>query len=82
MAAFTKLQQLEPDLYQASFDISLTVVNVFVIADPEDGFIVIDTGAPKIEGVENPVVQVVSYLCKKQQDAARFCQVNRTPCET
>lgn len=79
MSNFIEIRQLEPDLYQASFDIVLTVVNIFVIDDPHDGLIVIDTSAPIREGTENPVAQVVRLLSRQPQDVHHILLTHAHP---
>ncbi len=59
LSAFMELQQLEAGFYQASFDLTITAVHIFVIDDPQDGVIVVDSSAPREERAENPIVQVL-----------------------
>jgi len=79
MFTLLNIQQLESDLYQASFDMGLTVVNIFVINDPVDGLIVIDTGAPKVEGAENPVAQVIKSIGREQQGVPNILLTHAHP---
>ncbi len=79
MSTLLEIRQLEPDLYQASLDFVLNIVNVFVIDDPHDGLIVIDTGAPKLEGTENPVAQVVRQLGRTPQDVRHVLLTHAHP---
>lgn len=74
-----EIQQLESDLYQATVDIGLTRVHLFVIDDPADGPIVIDTSAPKPEGTENPVVQVLRQLGRQPQDVQHVLLTHAHP---
>ena len=79
MSTLLEIQQLEPDLYQASFDIAITVVHIFVIDDPKDGLIVIDSGAPKGEGAENPIAQVVGQLGRQPRDVRNILLTHAHP---
>ena len=78
-ASFTGLKQLEADFYQASFDMILTSVNVFVIDDPQDGLIVIDSSAPRLEDAENPIAQALAQLGKVPQDVRHLLLTHAHP---
>ncbi len=78
-ASFTGLKQLETDFYQASFDMILTSVNVFVIDDPRDGLIVIDSSAPRLEDAENPIIQALAQLGKVPQDVRHLMLTHAHP---
>lgn len=79
MSAFIDLQQLEFDFYQASFDLTITAVHLFVIDDPQDGMIVIDSSAPRAEGAENPIAQVLRLLGKAPQDVRHLLLTHAHP---
>ena len=79
MTAFIGLQQLESDFYQASFDLKITAVHLFVIDDPRDGLIVIDSSAPEAEGAENPIVQVLGQLGKQPHDVRHLLLTHAHP---
>ncbi|EYB68615.1 hypothetical protein DEIPH_ctg019orf0030 [Deinococcus phoenicis] len=79
MSSLLELQQLEPDLYQASFDLVISTVHIFVIDDPRDGLIVIDSSAPAPEGTENPIAQVLRELGRKPEDVRHVLLTHAHP---
>ena len=79
MPTLLEIRSLEADLYQASFDLGLTVVHLFVIVDPRDGVIVIDTSAPTGGGEENSVTQVVRQLGRRPEDVRHVLLTHAHP---
>lgn len=79
MPKILTFQQLESDFYQASFDLMITAVHLFVIDDPSDGVVVIDSSTPSGEGAEDAVSQVLSQLGKSPKDVRHLLITHAHP---